>query len=311
MASPAVEVRQLCKRYGDRLVVDHVDLQVHQGEIVGLLGANGAGKTTTVECVSGQRRPDSGVVRVLGFDPQVGLPQLRPLVGGLLQQAAVPARLRMGEVIQLFQGPRSRPVDGLLRALGLAEHLERPFSALTAGHRQRLCLVQALLQQPRVVILDEVTRGLDPAARRAAGDAIRSLREAGTSLLLVTHHPHEAQALCDRVVVMDRGRVLDSGPPAELVERHAPWAVVCFGNGGRRIGGGLRTLDGVRDVRRVGTSVELHGHRRMIANVCSYLLGHGHMPDDLAVTLPNLEEVVVALLAQDPDRAPHPIGESP
>src|SRR5947208_4543895 len=233
MEEPVLEVRQLCKRYGERTVVDHVDLEIAEGEIVGLLGSNGAGKTTTVECISGLRRPDAGSVRVLGLDPQVDGGTLRSLVGSQLQDSALPDRLRVGEAIELFRDPRiqgsSAAVDGLLVAFGLAEHRRRAFSALSGGQRQRLFLVLALLNRPRLVILDELTQGLDPAARRDVWDAIRSLRDGGTTVLLVTHYMDEAEALCDRVAVMHHGRVLDIGPPARLVDRHAPWATGRFG----------------------------------------------------------------------------------
>jgi len=304
MVGPVVEVRELCKRYGDRLAVDHVDLEVHEGEIVGLLGRNGAGKTTTVECISGLRRPDAGSVRVLGLDPQVDARRLRGLVGSQLQESALPDRLRVAEAIELFRGPRAMPVDGLLGAFGLADHRRQPFAALSGGQRQRLFLVLALLNRPQLVVLDELTQGLDPAARRDVWDAVRSMRDAGTTVLLVTHYMDEAEALCDRVVVMDGGRVLDSGTPAELVDRNAPWATVRFGAGaGAGVAGenGLADLEGVRYVRRVGSMVEVHGGRRMIAHVCSSLVGRGAVPDDLCVVMPDLEQAVVCLLA--------PVGE--
>ncbi len=307
--TPVVEVRQLCKRYGDRLVVDHVDLDVGEGEILGLLGSNGAGKTTTVECISGLRRPDSGSVRVLGLDPQVDGARLRSLVGSQLQDSALPDRLRVGEAIELFRGPQalaagSGAVDGLLSAFGLTEHRRQAFSALSGGQRQRLFLVLALLNRPKLVILDELTQGLDPAARRDVWDAIRSLRDAGTTVLLVTHYMDEAEALCDRVAVMDGGRVLDVGPPAQLVDRHAPWATVRFD---ARAGGipldSLDAIEGVRRVGRVGSQVEVHGDRRMIARVCCSLTRWGDVPEDLTVVMPGLEEAVIALLASGDDGA--------
>jgi ABC-2 type transport system ATP-binding protein len=305
-----VTVRELCKRYGDRLAVDHVDLDVHDGEIVGLLGSNGAGKTTTVECISGLRRPDSGVVRVLGLDPAVDGAELRSLVGSQLQDSALPDRLRVGEAIELFRGPRALPVDGLLAAFGLGEHRRQAFATLSGGQRQRLFLVLALLNRPRLVILDELTQGLDPAARRDVWSAIRSLRDAGTTVLLVTHYMEEAEALCDRVVVMDGGRVLDAGQPAELVDRHAPWATVRF-DAGRS---GLRPEDlagigGVRRVVRVGAQLEVHGERRMIAHVCAHLVARGTVPDDLTVVMPDLEEAVIALLSANAEPHARPDDE--
>jgi ABC-2 type transport system ATP-binding protein len=298
------------------MAVDHVDLDVAEGEIVGVLGSNGAGKTTMAECISGLRRADSGSVRVLGLDPQVDGPRLRSLVGSQLQDSALPDRLRVGEAIELFRGPQSLgagsgPVDGLLSAFGLAEHRRQAFSALSGGQRQRLFLVLALLNRPKLVILDELTQGLDPAARRDVWDAIRSLRDAGTTVLLVTHYMDEAEALCDRVAVMDGGRVLDAGPPARLVDRHAPWATVRFD---ASLSGvpidSLRSIEGVRDLRMVGSQFEVRGSRRMIAHVCSYLIGWGDVPDDLTVVMPDLEEAVIALLAHGDDRVPELTGGS-
>jgi len=306
-------VRQLCKRYGERTVVDHVDLDVVDGEIVGLLGSNGAGKTTTVECISGLRRPDAGSVRVLGFDPEVDGPRLRSLVGSQLQDSALPDRLRVGEAIELFREHRALPVqtEGLLVAFGLAEHRGQAFSALSGGQRQRLFLVLAVLNRPKLLILDELTQGLDPAARRDVWDAIRSLRDAGTTVLLVTHYMDEAEALCDRVAVMDQGRVLDVGTPAQLVDRHAPWATVRFGGfaSDARIDS-LRAVEGVGEVRRIDGKIAVQGDRRMIAHVCSYLIGWGDVPDDLAVAMPDLEEAVIAMLAHGDDRQLELIGGS-
>jgi ABC-2 type transport system ATP-binding protein len=309
---PVVEVRQLCKRYRERMVVDHVDLDVAEGEIVGLLGTNGAGKTTTVECISGLRRPDAGSVRVLTLDPQLDASRLRSLVGSQLQDSALPDRLRVEEAVELFRGAeaaRARGrVDGLLVAFGLAEHRRQAFSALSGGQRQRLFLVLALLNRPRLVILDELTQGLDPAARRDVWDAIRSLRDGGTTVLLVTHYMEEAEALCDRVAVMHGGRVLDVGAPAQLVDRHAPWATVRFDGGPTGVpADALRTVEGVTQVRRSGTQTEVRGDRRMIAHVCSSLVDWGDVPEDLTVVMPDLEEAVVALLGHD-DRVLEPAG---
>jgi ABC-2 type transport system ATP-binding protein len=313
VGEPVVEVRQLCKRYGERTVVDHVDLEIAEGEIVGLLGSNGAGKTTTVECISGLRRPDAGSVRVLGLDPQVDGSTLRTLVGSQLQDSALPDRLRVAEAIELFRDPRIQgsraAVDGLLVAFGLAEHRRRAFSALSGGQRQRLFLVLALLNRPRLVILDELTQGLDPAARRDVWDAIRSLRDGGTTVLLVTHYMDEAEALCDRVAVMQDGRVLDVGTPARLVDRHAPWATVRFGmtKNGVPIDC-LRAVEGVSYVRHTGAQVEVRGDRQMIAHLCCALVRGGEVPADLSVVMPDLEEAVIALLAGRDERALEPTG---
>ena len=299
--SNVVEVRGLRKRYGDRTVVDGVDLDVAEGEIVGILGANGAGKTTTVECLLGLRRSDGGRLRVLGLDPAVDGPRLRSLVGSQQQDSALPDRLRVDEAVRLFRGPRSASVDGLLAAFGLSSHRRTAFGALSGGQRQRLFLVLALLNRPQLVVLDELTQGLDPAARRDVWEAIRTLRAGGTTVLLVTHYMDEAEALCDRVLVMRDGRVVADGTPAELVDRHAPWATVRFT---RSAGDSTdwQALRGVRAVERDGDRVLVHGDRAMIAYVCAELVRPGPAPADLAVEMPALEAALVSLLTTGVDR---------
>ncbi|MDQ3757006.1 MAG: ABC transporter ATP-binding protein [Actinomycetota bacterium] len=297
MTEGVVEVCGLCKRYGDRLVVDDVDFDVHEGEIVGLLGRNGAGKTTTVECVSGLRRRDGGSVRVLGLDPDVDGEGLRTRVGSQLQDSGLPDRIRVAEAIELFRGPRAMVVDGLLAAFGLEQHARQSFAALSGGQRQRLFLVLALLNRPELVILDELTQGLDPAARRDVWDAIRAVRDGGTTVLLVTHYMDEAEALCDRVVLMDEGRIVDAGRPGELIARNAPWATIRFDTASTSVPlDHLRNIEGVADACTIGPTTVVHGHRSMIAYVCARLVASGQVPEDLAVSMPDLEEAVVAVL---------------
>ena len=206
-------MRGLRKAYGNRVVVDGLDLDVPAGEIVGLIGANGAGKTTTVECIQGLRKPDAGILRVLGYDPVTQAEKLRPLIGSQLQDSALPDRLRVAEAVDLFGTTRARDGGELLEQFGLAQRRRSAFASLSGGERQRLFLVLALLNRPRLVILDELTQGLDPAARRDVWAAVRQLHDEGTTVLLVTHEMDEAEALCGRVVVMRAGRVLDAGAP--------------------------------------------------------------------------------------------------
>src|SRR6478736_1177138 len=249
---PVVVVRGLTKAYAGRTVVDDLDLAVHDGEVLGLLGANGAGKTTTVEILQGLRRQDSGEVRVFGLDPVRDADRLRKQVGSQLQDSGLPDRLRVSEAVDLFSGRRATDGDRLLEQFGLAHKRRSPFAGLSGGERQRLFLVLALLNQPRLVILDELTQGLDPAARRNVWDAIRQLHADGTTVLLVTHEMVEAEALCDRIVVMRDGGVLDSGTPAELVARHANVAMVHFTwpDPPAALLEELKVLSGVRGVRR-------------------------------------------------------------
>ncbi|HEV7204116.1 MAG TPA: ABC transporter ATP-binding protein [Jatrophihabitans sp.] len=293
-----VTVRGLRKSYGSRVVVDHLDLDVHAGEIVGLIGANGAGKTTTVECIQGLRRPDAGMLRVLDLDPVRDADRLRPLLGSQLQDSALPDRLRVGEAIELFATARARNGDELLARFGLAERRRSAFAALSGGERQRLFLVLALLNRPRLVILDELTQGLDPSARRDVWAAVAQLRDEGTTVLLVTHELDEAEALCGRVIAMRAGRVLDQGTPAELMARHAGRATVRFGWGAGPddLASTLRRLPGVADVTEAGGRIAVHGERQVIAHVGAELVRRGRVPADLDVDVPDLEAALLHLL---------------
>lgn len=306
-----ITVRGLNKSYGRRTVLAGVDLEVGAGEVVGLIGANGAGKTTTVECIQGLRRPDSGTIRVLGIDPVTHAERLRPLIGSQLQNSALPDRLRVQEAITLFGRADARDGLRLLEEFGLAERVRSPFASLSGGERQRLFLVLALLNGPRLLILDELTQGLDPAARRTVWSAVDRLRVTGTTVLLVTHELDEAEALCDRVVAMRAGRVLDSGRPAELIDRHGRRAVISFelwrDDNAETLFGELVGLDGVRHVDRNGQRVSVHGERRAIAHVGAALVRAGRVPGDLSVQMPDLAGALIKLL-EDP--VTDPTGET-
>lgn len=295
-----VTVRGLRKSYGGRSVVDGVDLDIQAGEVVGLIGANGAGKTTTVECIQGLRRPDAGTLRVLGYDPITHADRLRPLIGSQLQDSALPDRLRVAEAVELFASRRTHDGQELLEQFGLGARRRSAFASLSGGERQRLFLVLALLNRPRLVILDELTQGLDPAARRDVWAAVGQLHDAGTTVLLVTHELDEAEVLCGRVVAMRDGRVLDSGPPAELVDRHARWATVRFSLPAASAAadrlGELDHVDGVQEVQRAGERIVVHGDRRMIAHVGAALVRWGPVPEDLSVEIPDLEDALLGLL---------------
>ena len=289
----AVSVRGLVKAYGNRRVVDGLDLDVAAGEIVGLIGANGAGKTTTVECIQGLRRPDAGRLRVFGLDPLADAARLRRLVGSQLQSSGLPDRLRVAEAVQLFSGEDR---EDLLEQFGLAERRRCAFAALSGGERQRLFLVLAVVNRPRLVILDELTQGLDPAARRGVWAAIDELRGAGTTVLLVTHELDEAEELCDRVVAMRAGRVLDSGTPAELVDRYGRGAAITFTLPGGLPQEALAGLPNVTSVRVQAGKATVAGHRPAIAEVGALLMQAGPVPADLSVRVPRLEDALVDLL---------------
>lgn len=305
-----VTVHGLRKTYGDRVVVDDVHLEIRAGEVVGLIGANGAGKTTTVECIQGLRRPDGGTVRVLGLDPIEDASRLRPLIGSQLQDSALPDRMRVQEAVALFSSARATGAEGLLERFGLAHRRRSFFGSMSGGERQRLFLVLALLNRPRLVVLDELTQGLDPAARREVWSAVRQLREAGTTVLLVTHELDEAEALCQRVVAMRAGKVLDAGTPALLVARHAGWATVRFGPTLAQPDvdpAELDRLPGVTQASVVDGEVTVRGERQVIAQVGAWLVARGPVPDDLRVELPDLESALLSLLeAPPPPTTPRP-----
>ena len=214
-----IDVQGLHKRYGDTVAVDGVDLTVQPGEIFGLLGRNGAGKTTLVECITGLRTPDHGEVRVLGLDPRRDRARLRQVLGAQLQESQLPDKLRVGEAVRLyrsFYGDGADP-DRLLEDLGLAEKRDTAFEDLSGGQQQRLSIALALVGNPRVAVLDELTTGLDPQARRGIWARIEQIRDAGVTVVLVTHFMDEAQRLCDRIAVLEAGRIVALDTPEALI----------------------------------------------------------------------------------------------
>jgi ABC-2 type transport system ATP-binding protein len=216
-----IEVENLHKSYGSTVAVDDVSFTVASGEIFGILGRNGAGKTTTVECLVGLRTPDRGRIRVLGRDPLRDHAEVTRRVGVQLQDGGLPERLRVGEAMRLYRSfyPDPAGSDDLLGRLGLAGRERTPYGKLSGGQRQRLSIALALVGRPRIAVLDELTTGLDPHARRDTWDLIDEVRASGVTIVLVTHFMPEAERLCDRIAVIDAGRVLTTGTPAELIER--------------------------------------------------------------------------------------------
>jgi len=217
---PAIEITNLRKTFGKNVAIDDVNLSIEEGEIFGILGPNGAGKTTTVECLTGMIRPDRGEIRVLGLDPKTDVGALRHLVGYQLQSSELPDEMRVGEALRLFASfyPSSADVDELLDTVGLSAHRKKAFSALSGGQKQRLSIALALVGNPYVAVLDELTTGLDPQGRRDVWALIRSIRDKGVTVVLVTHFLDEAEALCDRLAIIDHGRTIASGTPRELIE---------------------------------------------------------------------------------------------
>ena len=216
----AIRIRNLRKTYGKHVAVGDVDLNVAQGEIFGILGPNGAGKTTTVECLTGMIRPDRGEIRVLGLDPATDLSALRHTVGYQLQSSELPNEMRVGEALQLFAAfyPNPADIDELLEIVGLRAHRKKAFSSLSGGQKQRLSIALALVGNPRIAVLDELTTGLDPQGRRDVWELIENVREKGVTIVLVTHFLDEAEALCDRLAIIDHGHTIAEGTSSELIE---------------------------------------------------------------------------------------------
>ncbi|GAA1572971.1 ABC transporter ATP-binding protein [Actinomadura kijaniata] len=227
---PIIEVSGLRKAYGGRPVVDGVAFAVEEGEVFGILGPNGAGKTTTVECVEGLREPDAGAVRVAGLDPRGDRDELTGILGVQLQESELQEKLTVREALELYSAFYPDPADWreLAERLGLTGKLTTRFGRLSGGQKQRLFIALALVGRPRVVVLDELTTGLDPRARRDTWKLIEEIRDSGVTVLLVTHFMEEAQRLCDRIAVFRQGRVAALDTPAGLIRRSDGGTVISF-----------------------------------------------------------------------------------
>lgn len=301
-----VEVSGLRKVYGGTVAVDDVSFEVQAGEIFGLLGPNGSGKTTSVECLQGLRRADAGRVRVFGFDPVSEATKVRQLVGSQLQDSALPDRLRVGEALELFAtiSPGGPPWRHLLEEWGLADKRDTAFANLSGGQRQRLFVALALVSDPRLVVLDEMTTGLDPAARRVAWDLVSAVRARGTTVILVTHFMDEAQRLCDRLAVLSHGRVLATGTADELIASQQRGTVVRFTAPRAHDVAFLSAVAGVDDVHRAGDEVVVRGQGPLLARVAHALVERGLEPEDLTAQSPSLEDAYLSLTGRpDPDGA--------
>jgi len=294
----AVEVTGLRRAYGRTVAVDGVSFRVDEGEIFGLLGPNGSGKTTTVECVQGLRRADAGHVSVFGCDVAVDPTRARGMIGSQLQNSALPDRMRVWEALHLFSviSPGGPPWQGLLEEWGLAERRDTAFGDLSGGQRQRLFVALALIANPRLVVLDEMTTGLDPAARRVTWDLVAAVRGRGATVLLVTHFMDEAERLCDRMAVLVDGRIVAEGTARALIDAYRPARTVRFTLPEGTDVHFLRGVRGVEDVqRRADGVVDVTGTGPVLARVAHALVERGVEPDDLQQQLPSLEDAYLAL----------------
>lgn len=291
-----IEVEHLRKAYGSTVAVEDISFEVAEGEIFGLLGPNGAGKTTTVECLQGLRRPDAGRLRVLGLDPQSDGRELRRRIGSQLQDSALPDRMRVWEALDLFSSfmPNSPDWRVTMEQWGLTEKHSSSFSRLSGGQRQRLFVALALANNPRVVFLDEMTSGLDPAARHTAWDLIRAIRDRGTTVVMVTHFMDEAERLCDRLGIVDSGRLTALDTPQGLIATYAGQVRIVFSTEHADLSW-LQNVPNVSRVSRHGPRVEVEGTGPVLARVAAALVERGILPTDLRQEQPSLEDVFLSI----------------
>jgi ABC-2 type transport system ATP-binding protein len=304
---PAViEVRDLHKRYDDKIAVDDVSLTVQEGEIFGILGPNGAGKTTTVECIAGLRTPDRGEIRVLGLDPLKDRVELTRRLGVQLQAGRLPDRLRVDEALKLYSSFYPRPADwrALLRDLGLADKAKTGYGKLSGGQQQRLSIALALIGSPRVAILDELTTGLDPQARRDTWDLIEGVRSRGVTIVLVTHFMEEAERLCDRLALIDAGRVVMVDTPAGLTERARIGQRIQFRPSRPMDDRLLTSLPGVSSVTRRGDLVIVDGNDDALNAVTTVLARNQIVAERLRVEQASLEDAFVELTGKRLEAGP-------
>ena len=302
MDQAVIQVANLRKAYGPVVAVDDVSLEIRAGEIFGMVGPNGAGKTTTIECIEGLRQPDSGQVRVLGLDPRRDGRSLRARIGAQLQQSALPDHLRVWEALDLYASlyPRRADWQKLLDQLGLGEKRNAPYANLSGGQKQRLFIALALVNDPELVFFDELTTGLDPQARRAMWDLVRDVRDRGKTVFLTTHFMEEAERLCDRVAIMDHGRIVALGSPESLIRDLGAENRVVFTAADALDLEGLRGLAGATRVERSGERIVVYGHSdRLVVEVVEALLASKVRFRDLRTEQPNLEDVFLALTGRE------------
>ncbi len=293
-----LEVQGLRKAYGSLVAVADVSLQVKQGEIFGLIGPNGAGKTTTMECLEGIRRPDAGTISVLGLDPRRDALELQYRIGTQLQQAHLQKRIKVWEAVDLwstlYRG--TVDIDDLLERLGLTEKKEAWFMTLSGGQKQRLFIALALIHDPELVFLDELTTGLDPQARHAIWTLVRGIKERGKTVFLTTHLMEEAEKLCDRVAIIEHGKVIALGTPRALVREHCPERTVIFTTEQIEAADRLGGLPTVEKLEIDGGTITLHGRSEdFVSEVIQGIAGAGIRVGDFQTQLPSLEDVFLKL----------------
>ncbi|NOX62156.1 MAG: ABC transporter ATP-binding protein [Chloroflexi bacterium] len=298
----AIEVQHLSKAYGSIKAVDDISFHVEMGEIFGMVGPNGAGKTTTIECIEGLRWADGGEVRVLGLDPRRDGYKLRQSIGMQLQESALPLRLKVWEACDLFASfyEKTIPWEPLLEEFGLTEKRNTTFEKLSGGQKQRLFIALALLNDPEIVFFDELTTGLDPQARRTMWDMVKGVRDRGKTVFLTTHYMEEAERLCDRVAIIDQGRLVALDAPANLIRSLGLGVRFIFTLDGQLDPAPLYELEGVEHVKLNGERVVVLGEsERLAGRVLSVVEKQNCLTRDFRIEQPNLEDVFLALTGRD------------
>ena len=297
--NPVIQVSGVRKSYGRTLAVDDVSFEVDQGEIFGLIGPNGAGKTTTMECIEGVRTPDRGRISVLGFDPFKDVYRLQDRIGVQLQQAQLQKRIKVWEAVDLWVSLyRKEAIYGerLLEQLGLADKRNEWFMNLSGGQKQRLFIALALVNDPEVVFLDELTTGLDPQSRRTIWDLVRDIRDRGKTVFLTTHLMEEAERLCDRVAIIEHGRIIDMDRPENLVRRHCPERTVELRTANPVAEERFRAIPGVENVIRADSRFTIMGRGDDLVTEVIHCLSENEIRvTDFRTILPNLEDVFLKL----------------
>src|SRR5277367_5516185 len=296
---PVIQVSGLRKTYGSTVAVDEVSFQVNDGEIFGLIGPNGAGKTTTMECIEGLRTPDRGDISVLGLNPFRDVYKLQNRIGVQLQQAQLQKRIKVWEAMDLWAllyGKTTKDGERLLEQLGLADKRNAWFMTLSGGQKQRLFIALALINDPEVVFLDELTTGLDPQARRAIWELVRGIRERGKTVFLTTHLMEEAERLCDRVAIIERGRIIDIDTPERLVSRHCPERSVIVTTENPDAEKWLREIPSVESITSAENRLTILGTGEdLISEVIRCVSEKRIHVTDFRTVLPNLEDVFIKI----------------
>lgn len=302
MSEAIVEVKNLCKSYRKIKAVDDISFKIYKGEIFGLVGPNGAGKTTAIECIEGLRKPDSGSLKVMDLNPTTNGRTLRNSIGIQLQESQLPARLKVWEAISLFSSFYKKNIEStpLLKELGLEEKKSSYFDKLSGGQKQRLFIALALLNDPDLIFLDELTTGLDPQARRATWNLITDIRKRGKTIFLTTHFMEEAEKLCDRVAIMDHGKIMALDTPQNLIRNISMETRLIFNITGSFELDTLKTIESISKYEKSGDNIIIYGHdKKMVKDTVNFLVNNNIDFHDLKTEQATLEDVFLTLTGKE------------